>query len=278
MSTCIAVASQTFGSKFQGLIFARLRKCLRPDETILQCATIRRDDAEYQRAKMLEALESVPRPIALITICIRPDPRTIEAYRKARVPIVLIDDEAEDATTIASDNFAGGYLAGQHLIGTGKRSLALVSGPVRTVKDYNAVQRRSGFERALSEAGLELRDENLLEVWEYSRKDGLDAMARLLSEKGKLDAIFCSAGDACATGLLAGAKEKRIQVPEQLAVLGYDDSPLASIADPPLSSVRQPLDRIAREAHRLVTEEAAAILEKPRRVLFEPTLALRKTA
>jgi DNA-binding LacI/PurR family transcriptional regulator len=115
-------------------------------------------------------------------------------------------------------------------------------------------------------------------VVQYTRKDGVAAMTRLLDARRSLDAVFCAAGDACATGMLAVARERGIKVPEQIAVMGYDDSPLASISDPPLTTVRQPLDQIAREAHRLATEAPAELLARPRTILLEPTLVKRASA
>ncbi len=278
MDTCIAVASQTFGSKFQGLVYAQLRRNVGPGQRILECATVRRDDLAFQRARMLELLRAEPRPTALITLCVRPEPETIDAFRRAGIPIVLVDDAAEGATTVASDNEAGGYLAGRHLAGAGRRAPGIVTGLVRTGNDYNAVQRLRGFRRALDEQGVPLAEEDVFEVVDYSRKDGIQVMTRLLRDRRRLDALFCAAGDACATGLLAAAREREVPVPERLAILGYDDSPLASISEPPLSTVSQPLQRMAAEAHRLATEATDEILTRPKKVLFEPTLVLRQTA
>ena len=77
--------------------------------------------------------------------------------------------------------------------------------------------------------------------------------------------------------MLRVAQEAGIAVPDDLVIVGFDDNPLAATSDPPLSTLRQPFERIAREVYRLATEEAAVILQKPRKALFEPELVTRSS-
>jgi DNA-binding LacI/PurR family transcriptional regulator len=275
METRIAVASETFGAKYQGLVYAQLRKLVQPGQTLVECAVPHIGDREAARARLLRLLDEAPRPAVLLSLCLWTDPEVVAAYRAARVPIVLVDVEAEGASAVASDNFRGGYLAGQHLVRAGRRSPAIVVGGVRARQDYNAQTRLRGFEKALAEGGLALPEERITDAPGYARKDGLEALVRLLQADRKIDAIFCAAGDACATGLLAGARERQVKVPEQIAIVGYDDSPLASISDPPLSTIRQGIDEIAREAFRLATDERAGLVDQPVRRLIEPKLVVR---
>ncbi len=274
----IAVASVSLGSGFPGLMHASVRKHLQPGQSIVECATIRPADTEFARTRLLGLLEGEPKPVAFIGICIRPDDPTLAAYRAARMPVVLIDEEAPDASTVSSDNAVGGSLAGQHLVKQGRRSIAVVSGRTRVEGGYNAAQRVKGLEKALAEAGLSLAPESVVEVVDYSRKDGVAAMEALLASGRRIDAVFCAAGDTCAAGMLSVARQRGIRIPEQLAVIGYDDNPLAGIADPPLTTLRQPVELISGEALRLATEETAAVFARPKRVLFEPRLVVRGSA
>lgn len=275
MNVRIALAAQDFGADFQGLVAQQIRGLVRPGQSIVECALERWQDLEFVRGRLLRLLEGDPRPTALVGICIRPDPATIAGFRRAGVPVVLVDERAEGASTVASDNSTGGYIAAQHMLRKGRRSIALVSGPVR---DYNAMQRMRGVAKALSQGGVPLPAENLVEAPAYSYRDGVNAMARLLEAPRKIDAVICTAGDTCAIGMLARARERHVKVPEEIAILGYDDSPVASTSAPPLSSVSQSLETIAREALRLAVEETAGILAKPRTILLEPRLVLRGTA
>jgi DNA-binding LacI/PurR family transcriptional regulator len=274
MDTRIAVASQSFGARFQTLVYGHLRRALQAGESIDECQIVRPREADFLRTHLLTVLKASPRPLALICICLRPDPETVAEYRAAGVPVVLIDEEVEGASTVSCDNRAGGYIAGKHLARSGRKSIAVVAGPDH---HYNAALRLSGVTKALEEHRLALPPEAVIESPTYVRKEGEAAMARLLRERPKLDAVFSAAGDTCALGVLSVAKEAGLKVPEQLAIVGYDDIPLASISDPPLTTIRQPLDTLAREAHRLATQCTEEILASPKQIVIEPVLVPRST-
>jgi LacI family xylobiose transport system transcriptional regulator len=93
-----------------------------------------------------------------------------------------------------------------------------------------------------------------------------------------VDGIFCAAGDVCALGLLAATAKASVRVPQELAIIGYDDLPLAAESKPPLTTVRQPIRRMAEAAHRLAVVERALPSDAATRVVFAPELILRSTA
>ncbi len=274
MDARIVVASQSFGARFQTLIYGHLRRALRPGEAIEECQIVRPREPDFLREHLRAVLHAPRKPIAVIGICIAPAPETVAAFRAAGVPMVLIDEEVEGASTVACDHRAGGYLAGKHLARGGRKSIAVVAGPS---DHYNAALRVRGLEQALEEHRLKVPPGGALVAPTYVRKEGEAAMAQLLRDGPKVDAVFSAAGDTCALGALSVAREAGVKVPEQLAIVGYDDLPLASIADPPLSTVRQPLDLVAREAHRLATQCTAELLDAPKRVALEPSLVVRRT-
>jgi LacI family transcriptional regulator len=276
MVSRIAVAAVNFGSTFPGLMYGRIKKHLRPDQALTEVATQTSVSTELARSRLLGLLEVEPRPEVLIGVCVRPDPQTMAAFRAACVPVVLVDEEAEGATTVACDSFQGAYLAGAHLAGLGRRRIALVVGALHDGGDMNASLRLEGFKKALAEKGL--APAAVAFSRDYSRKDGATAMAGFLATPGKVDAVFSAAGDVCATGMLGVARERGVRVPEDVAVVGFDDNALAAISEPPLTTIRQPAEAMADEALRLATQETAEILAKPRRVILAPTLVRRKSA
>ncbi len=278
MQVRIAVASVNLATGFAGTMYAQLRRILQPGQTIVECSTIHQHETDLSRGRLLGLLAQEPRPIALVGVCFRPDPTTVSAYRAAGVPVVLIDEEAEGASTVATDNLAGGRLAGEHLARAGRRSVAIVAGKLHADATYVSQQRLRGAEKALAEHGIRVAAENVFEAPFYARKEGAHIMTQLLDEARSIDAIFCAAGDVCAAGMLAVARERRIKVPEQLAILGYDDNPQASICEPPLTTIRQPIEGMAQEALRLAAQRTAEILSRPERVLLPPTLVVRASA
>jgi LacI family transcriptional regulator len=276
MDAQIVVASRTFGSKFQGLVYAQLRKLLPPGYRIVEALMPESEPSpESQHAQLMKLIEVPSRPVALVALCLVPPHYTVAAYAEVGVPVIMVDNEVPGASTITSDNARGGALAAQHLLERGRRRVGVIYGGPRARKDYNAEQRLRGFEKRLLEAGVALAPEGIVDAPDYSRKDGMDAFSRLIGLGSTLDGLFCAAGDACAMGFLAEARNHGLKIPEQLAVVGYDDSPLAGIAEPPLTTLRQPMDIIAQHAVRLATAEREAILRVPARLLVEPVLVVR---
>jgi LacI family transcriptional regulator len=271
----IAVAAVAGGSTFSGLTLARLKRLVQPGQTIVECLTVGGTETAIAHARLLSLLEGEPKPIALIGVTIRPDPDAIAAFHAVGAPVVLVDEEAPGTSTVACDNEVGGHLAGAHLAARGRTRFAVVLGHHNAAGDMNSIQRLRGFERAIGEKGLSLAPRHVLRVPDYTRKDGVTAMTRLLDERTGVDAIFCAAGDVCAAGLLAVARERGVRIPEDVAVVGFDDNALASISDPPLTTIRQPLETIADAAFRLATVETASVLAAPRKITLPPTLVVR---
>ncbi|KQR48813.1 LacI family transcriptional regulator [Microbacterium sp. Leaf161] len=131
------------------------------------------------------------------------------------------------------DNVAGARTATQHLIETGRTRIATISGPMTMVSSVDRVQ---GFRGALADAGLAPFAE---EAGDYSEASGADAARRILAE-GRPDAIFV-ASDLMARGALTALRSAGIRVPEDVALVGFDDSSVALSTEPQLTTMRQPM-------------------------------------
>lgn len=157
--------------------------------------------------------------------------------RGGPIPSVCLDDE--DAARAAT----------QHLLERGHRRIALVTGPL--VEDCS-VDRRAGFMQALETAGIPF-DESLVYEGDWSASSGREALLAL-AQRGNLPEAVFAQNDRMALGVLHAARELGLRVPEQLAVIGVDDMPLASYFDPPLTTMRQDMPRIGREAAHILLE------------------------
>jgi LacI family transcriptional regulator len=233
------------------------------------------DDPDIQKERLKQTLEQ-NKPTGLIAIDIRVDSETLSIYTAANVPIVLLDEEAPGVSTIAIDNVKGGHIAGEYLIRKGRKKIAIVTGRTKVKGGYNAEQRLKGFQQALKEKGLSLPPECMMEVLHYSREDGIEIMPKLLTLG--VDAIFCAAGDNCAQGLLSVARERGVRIPEDVAVVGFDDLLIAQLSTPPLTTIRQPLKEMAEAAYNMVVTHRDATLRKPQNAIFNPELVVRKSA
>jgi LacI family transcriptional regulator len=256
-------------------MLAHLQGNLTIGQSILQCST---SGVAGTSGDRLERMLEKSKPAALIGICIKLEFDTIAAYKAAGVPVVLIDEEMEGASMVTTDNFMGGYIAGDHLAKAGRKKIGVVSGRMRVDGGYNAMQRVSGFIKAIADNGLTLPEGGLIEVISYSYNDGIESMTKFLDEKRDINAVFCAAGDMCAVGMLKVLRERGCSVPEQMALVGYDDLDVSKTSRPPLTTIKQPIDRIAASALQLVIEEKTEVLLKPKRIIFNPELVVRGTA
>ena len=270
--TKVVVAAPNFGSALQIAISEHLKKWLKPEEIARRSVT---DDAGMQKERLKQALVQT-NPTALIAISVRPDSDTIAAYSAANVPIVLIDEETTGVSTITTNNCLGGQIAGEYLIAKGRKKIAIVSGKTQVQGGYNAEQRLKGFQQALSARKLSILPECMIEVIHYSREDGISVMPKLLHIG--VDAIFCAAGDNCAAGLLTVAREQGVRIPEDIAIVGFDDLLIAQLSTPKLTTIRQPLIEMAEAAYKMAVIHRDEILRKPQRVIFKPELVVRQSA
>lgn len=249
-----------------------LKKLLRPEELVLKAVT---EETAVQKDHLKRVL-SQAKPTALITMDVKPDAETIAAYTAAGVPIILLDEEAAGVSAIATDNMMGGRIAGEYLISKGKKRIAIVTGRTQVKGGYNAEQRFKGFQQALSAGRLSIPQGCTIEVHHYSREDGIEVMPILLS--AGVDAIFCAAGDNCAIGLVNVAKERKVRIPDEVAIIGFDDLLIAQISSPRLTTIRQPLKEMADAAYKMAVIQRNEILRRPQKTVFRPELIIRQSA
>lgn len=173
---------------------------------------------------------------------------------EARVPIVALDEEMsslpEAALVVTVDNERGGALAAEHLLELGHEEIAVVAGP-RGLPTASA--RLAGFVETLAHAGHRLPRARVVRADAYRMSSGEKAGAALLGRDDALTAIFC-ANDLIALGVIDAARGLGRDVPGAVSVVGFDDSFVASLVSPPLTTIRQPLARLGKEAANLTID------------------------
>jgi DNA-binding LacI/PurR family transcriptional regulator len=176
----------------------------------------------------------------------------------ARVPIPYVD----------VDNVYGARQATEHLLSLGRRRVATIAGP----PDMTAAQDRlAGYRQAVHAAGAE----PLSAHGDFTERSGYEAARALLAADPGLDALF-GGSDLMARGALQALREAGRRVPDDVAVVGFDDLGVAQGADPPLSSVRQPIGRVAQDLVRLLLARIdGAAVES---LTLPTTLTLRASA
>lgn len=271
----ITVAAANFSHIFPLQVFKYIETAAAKAYEIRQLSTFGMADSETDKLKRL--LEK-NRPAGLICISIAPPRDVLEWYRESGVPVVLIDELVEGFTTVTTDNMAGGQIAADYLIKTGRKKAAVISGRLNVEGSYNAQQRFAGFKRVLSSYGIKFADENLAEVINYAYNEGTESFNRFMRDKRDIDAVFCAAGDMCALGVIKSAREHKVPIPEQVALVGYDDIEAARTSKPTLTTIRQPIEQMAQKAFEMIVNEKDSLLMQGKKVMFKPELVKRESA
>ncbi len=171
------------------------------------------------------------------------------------------------------DNVNGARAAVAHLAQTGRRRIATVTGPVDMAA---AADRLAGYREALVAAGLP-HDPAIEISGDFDQDTAREQTLELLEQRPDVDSIF-AASDPMAVGALQALRLAGRHVPQDVALVGFDDSVLAAAADPPLSSVRQPIEEMGREMCRLLLRTIATRERVTRRVILATELVVRASS
>jgi LacI family transcriptional regulator len=236
------------------------------------------DDQKAKESRYLEVLEEHRVQGILITPVAGADARLARVQRRG-TPVVLVDSRSptRGQCSVSVDDVLGGELAVAHLLEAGHRRIAFVGGPLST---RQVADRRDGAIRALERAGFNAGDLHIVETPALNVTAGQQAGATIaaLPATDRPTGIFC-ANDLLALGVLQEMTLHRIAVPEDIAIVGYDDVDFAAAAAVPLSSVRQPRHQLGRAAAQLLIEEALGDgTHRHRQVVFEPDLVIRRSS
>jgi LacI family transcriptional regulator len=231
------------------------------------------DEAKQDRYLTLLAEQRV---YGVLIVPVGPYAAQMSRLRERRLPFVLLDTKSSDKNvcSVSVDDVGGGRMAVNHLLDQGHESIAFVSGKGR---ERQVADRAAGARRALRQAGV--RDLTVIRAAGLNVAGGRDAGRQLLAMPAfrRPTAAFCS-NDLLALGLLQELTREGYRVPNDMAIVGYDDIEFASSAAVPLSSVRQHCQEMGRTAAALLLEEASGEPHIHQRVVLETELVIRSSS
>ncbi|MFF9428269.1 LacI family DNA-binding transcriptional regulator [Streptomyces sp. NPDC014746] len=252
-----------FGRVVDGVLPVLRRRAIQPVLLVAESAQARTQLVEYlgqggaDGALVVPLDENDPLPAMLMT---------------AGLPTVLFGRprDGEGCGYVDLDNAAGARLAAEHLWATGRRAPATIAAPLTAP---TADERLDGFRDALVGHGITSVP---VVRGRFTVDSGRRAMARLLKEHPETDAVF-AANDLMAQGACAYLREQNVAVPGRVAVVGFDDSVAARSARPQLTTVRQPVERMAAAMAGLLVEQLDGTRSGPGSKVFEPVLVVRES-
>lgn len=196
----------------------------------------------------------------------------VGGLRAKGIPVVAIDRTFTHQQTdgVVVDNAGGARVAVTHLLDNGFSRVACITGPV---EKSTSRERKAGWEEALRARGLR-PSQRLVRHADYKIDGGREAMLDLLAGPKPPDAVFV-ANNHMTTGVLQAVAQQGLRVPDDLAIVGFDDSPWSAVVKPPLTTVRQPTYEIGRRATDLLLRRLGGYTGPPKRVVLSPQLVVR---
>jgi LacI family transcriptional regulator len=200
----------------------------------------------------------------------QPDEQLIDRLVKAGIPLVIAGRpfHANNVSYIDVDNIDAAYNAVSHLIRLGYKRIGTISGPVTSTV---GLDRKEGYRKALIGRGRDVDEAFIVEA-DFTEAGGYYAMRQLL--EARPDAVF-TASDIMAIGAMRAAREVGLSIPGDVAFVGFDDLPIATLSDPQLTTIRQPIVQFGSKAMEILIDLIENGIQPPRRVIMPTELIIR---
>jgi len=227
-------------------------------------------EPEYERRMIRQILHSGLVDGVIVSSTLMDDPIVNSLY-ESRMPFILVGRHPSlEVNYLDVDNVEAGREATLHLMRLGRKKVATITGPQNQIAGYDRFQ---GYQRALQERRQALRSELVVEG-DFTESGGYTAMLQLIPMRP--DAVFV-ASDMMAVGAMRALHEVNLTVPEDVAIIGFDDIPAAAKADPPLTTVRQPIRTMGSVAVETLIDILAHPGSEVRHILVATELVIRST-
>ncbi len=226
-----------------------------------------------ERARFAQYL-AAHRVDGVLLVSVHEDDPLPDLLEQLDMPAVLNGrrSDLESVSYVDADNVGGARAAVAHLIARGRRQVATITGPLDM---YVARCRLDGYRQAVEQSGLATGEE-LVAAGDFTEEGGRRAMRELLARRPDVDGVF-AASDVMAAGARAVLREAGRVVPDDVALVGFEDSAIARHMDPALTSVRQPTEEMGRTMARVLLEEIAERASVRRHVVLATELVQRES-
>ncbi len=214
---------------------------------------------------------------AVITLNVSPSESIVERYKSVGKALVLCQSKVQGSLSVLLENQKGMSMAVDYLYNRGCRRIALMNGPSSVAEPGSSPSERLiGYLMALHRLGMNFDEKLVYETQDYDGDSGAHGFEYFFGRRPLPDGLVCASGDMTAIGFITEARKNGVQVPSDIAVIGYDDLPLASLVSPALTTIRQRL--MIAGAGALVLALESAVLGPGSDLIIVPEIVPRETA
>ena len=263
------VVSDVTNPFFTSIVRAIEDEVLKQGYSIILCDTDEKPEREQAYLRLLMGR----RVDGLIVAPSSGNADLLRSAIESGLPVVLLDRSIPGLTAdvVLSDNESGAFDAVSYLIGMGHRRIGIIAGRLEV---STGADRMAGYVRAIRTHGIPA-DESLIEVAKFKRDIAYDKTMKMLNRAEPPTALFVC-NNVMTAGTMAALKAAGKKVPEDISVIGFDDSEWAALMDPPLTVVAQPIVELGtRAAQTLMRRISRGRVKTPRAVVLKPELILR---
>jgi len=263
------VVSDVTNPFFTSIVRAIEDEVLKQGYSIILCDTDEKPEREQAYLRLLMGR----RVDGLIVAPSSGNADLLRSAIESGLPVVLLDRSIPGLTAdvVLSDNESGAFDAVSYLIGMGHRRIGIIAGRLEV---STGADRMAGYVRAIRTHGIPA-DESLIEVAKFKRDIAYDKTMKMLNRAEPPTALFVS-NNVMTAGTMAALKAAGKKVPDDISVIGFDDSEWAALMDPPLTVVAQPIVELGtRAAQTLMRRISRGRVKTPRAVVLKPELILR---
>lgn len=236
----------------------------------------RNTSAEAASGEILDIIKNKSAD-AIIVLSFTPGRELLSKMIKSGMPVVFIERQFGGIHSVKVDNFNGGYIAGEYLIKSGFKKPGVIIDAQTFDAGSASHERFTGFQEVLEKNGIKLDEKNMVKTDFHTIDCGRQAMDRMAKRIKKVDSIFSAAGDMAAIGFMIEAKSHGIKIPQDLAIIGFDDVEMAAGMEPALTTIRQPISGMGKKAVDIIDECLSGRLKEPKNIVIDPELIVRES-
>ncbi len=217
---------------------------------------------------------------AVILLSESPSQKIINNYNSKNIPLILVENYHDELISVKSNSIKGGKDAADYLFGLGKTKLGIIVEELTgdEIPGLSQVERMIGFEKSFKEHGFKINKDLVFELKHFRMETGREFARKIVEENIDVEGIFCAAGDKVALGLIDELKKLGKKIPEDYAVIGFDDIDIAELVSPALTTIRQDLHGLGETSYNLAVKAIEKEDIEERHIEFDTTLIIRGSA